>query len=268
MSAAEASSGRAQLSGMGIGALIGLAALADILLVRAWLMQDLAMIAAMGLHLGVVALFAGLCRAILGRGAPAIWAMTAILALFGPFGGPALMIIGPGQAGGSAADAPRTGAGRRPASAAEALADSITQRRRHPLPLTGMPGFVQVFRTGTMQQQQRAIAAISRHYHPDMRPALATALASPVPALRVQAAAVHAKLRGSFEAQAKAILADPASADAATIHRVAASGFVDDETRLLLLALAADHAPPAAVDRRSPLLPAPRLKRYSCGGLA
>jgi len=266
MSAAETSIARARTSGPGVGALIGFAALADILLLRAWLMQDLPMIAVMGLHLGLVALFAGLCRAMLGRGAAATWAMTAILALFGPFGGLALMLIGPGQAG--ASGPAQAGAGPRPAAAPEALADSIMQRRRHPLPLTGMPGFVQVFRTGTMQQQQRAIAAISRHYHPDMRPALATALASPVPALRVQAAAVHAKLRGSFEAQAKAILADPASADAATIHKVAASGFVDDETRLLLLALAADHAPPAAPLPRAPLLPAPRLKRYSCGGLA
>ena len=52
MSAAETSITRARTSGPGVGALIGFAALADILLLRAWLMQDLPMIAVMGLQLG------------------------------------------------------------------------------------------------------------------------------------------------------------------------------------------------------------------------
>lgn len=260
----------AQPVGMRIGALVGLAALADITLVWAYSMQGISIVAVMALHLGIVGLFPVLYRVLVSRTGPLTWVMTAILALFGPFGGPALMLIAPWEAKSlSASDQKvQTDAALRRADSAEGLADSIVQRRRHPLPTTGMPGFVQVFRTGTLRQQQGAIAAISRQYHPAMRPALATALASPVPALRVQAAAVHAKLRGKFEAQAKAILADPASVDAATIQAVANSGFVDAQTCEQLAALDGGKVPPKPVASRSALEPGPILKRYSCGGLA
>lgn len=270
MHTAETSVVQTQPVGTRIGALIGLAALADVTLVWSYLMQGIPIISIMALHLGVVGLFPVLYCILVGRVGPLTWVMTAILALFGPFGGPALMLVAPWEAKGGSADAKeaRTGNDPRHADSAEALADSIAQRRRHPLPLTGMPGFIQVFHNGTLQEQQRAIAAISRQFHPSMRPALATALASPVPALRVQAAAVYAKLRGKFETQAKAILANPASVDAATIEAVASSGFIDDRTRDDLLALASGQGHPGPVARRSPLLPAPRLKRYSCGGLA
>ena len=88
------------------------------------------------------------------------------------------------------------------------------------------PAFLDRLACGTLDQQQGAIAAISRDYHPNMRPALMAALASPVPALRVQAAAVFARLRGTYGERAKALLACE-DASAQDLQEVAASGFVD-----------------------------------------
>ncbi|MTE01485.1 hypothetical protein GIY56_14445 [Paracoccus sp. YIM 132242] len=253
--------------------LTGLAALGDILLLHAWLVHDLLMIAVMALHLCLALAFGALARLVCGQTPSRALAGLAILALFGPFGGPVLMMIGPAPV---ALDRPAVPVAGRPLSplpprdAADDLFDQIRQHRRHPLPGDGVPGFLQTFRTGTLRQQQEAIAAISRGYHPDMRPALAAALASPVPALRVQAAAVHAKLRGTHGARAKAMLADPGQArDRAALLEIAASGFVDEDTCARLLDLAAEDSPSvAAPPMRPALAPPPRLKRYSCGGLA
>jgi len=276
--------------GNGAPLLTGLAALGDILLLQAWLNGDLLMIAVMALHLGLTLAFGALFWLLCGRSTSPVLASFAIMALFGPFGGPVLMMIGPGvvaPAARAARPRRRAPSPEQPRDAAEDLFDQICQRRRHPLPRDGMAGFLHTFEAGTLRQQQEAIAAISRAYHPDMRPALSAALASPVPALRVQAAAVYAKLRGTYGNRAKEILADPGqSRDRAAILEVAASGFVDEDTCGRLLALAAeDRSPvpdptlpdptlpnptlPAPTLPRRPALEAmPRLKRYSCGGLA
>ena len=262
--------------GAGRSLLTGLAALGDILLLQAWLGGDLLMTAVMALHLGLALAFGALSWLLCGRSASPALAGFAILALFGPFGGPVLMMIGPGHASPAtplAGDARPALPPAPPRDAAEDLFDQICQRRRHPLPRHGTAGFLHTFQAGTLRQQQDAIAAISRAYHPDMRPALSAALASPVPALRVQAAAVYARLRGTYGDRAKAILADPGQPrDRAAVLEVAASGFVDDETSARLLDLAAQDGPAAPAipvpPRRPALQPMPRLKRYSCGGLA
>jgi hypothetical protein len=265
--------------------LAGLAALVDILLIRAWLAGDLPMIRVMALHLCLSLMFATawfLCH----RSLSTTLASGAFLILFGPFGGIVAMVLALGRDV-SVARQPLPAPGRgpvqpRPHDAAELLFEQISQRRRHPLPAAAVPDFLTTLRSGTLDQQQNAIAAISRNYHPDMRPALNAALASPVPALRVQAAAVYAKLRGTYGSRAKELLArgqmgGEAAPDATACLEVADSGFVDDATRDLLRQRALspravqDMPPPASVaaarPARSILRTTPRLKRYACGGL-
>lgn len=267
-------------TGLGPPLLTGLAALGDILLLQAWLGQGLLMILVMALHLCLALAFGALSWLVCGQSRSRALASFAILALFGPFGGPVVVMIGPGHVPAATQAAParrRTLSPAQPRDAADDLFDQICQRRRHPLPQDGMAGFLQTFRVGTLRQQQEAIAAISRAYHPDMRPALSAALASPVPALRVQAAAVYAKLRGTYGNRAKEILADAGQLrDRAAILEVAGSGFVDENTCGKLLDLAAQDRPlllvpplpvPPAPSRRRALGAVPRLKRYSCGGL-
>jgi polysaccharide biosynthesis protein PelE len=271
--------------------LVGLAALGDILLIQAWLSQDLSMILVIAFHLGLALAFGILSALLCPRPLSATVASFVILVLFGPFGGLALMMIAPGLGLPQARILSSRTAyqfSRDPQlhDAADKLFDQICQRRRHPLSGNAVSSFLKTFRSGTLHQQQEAIAAISRNYHPDMRPALSAALASPVPALRVQAAAVYAKLRGTYGTRAKDLLdqaeredhARPAL-DANAFLEVAASGFVDNETREKLLFLASklkeENTPPSVPSAsasgpgpsRSMLRAMPRLKRYACGGL-
>jgi hypothetical protein len=95
--------------------------------------------------------------------------------------------------------------------------------------------------------QQFAVAAISRAYCPEMHPALMAALQSQTPAVRVQAAAVFAKLREQYALEAKRLLEalDPSIADAETFARrsqtvaacreIARSPFLDDAVTQALM---------------------------------
>ncbi len=269
--------------------LVGLAALGDIILIQAWLSQDLSMILVIAFHLGLALAFGILSALLCPRPLSATVASFVILVLFGPFGGLALMMIAPGLGLPqtrirSTRTADQFSPDPQMRDAADELFDQICQRRRNPLSGNAVSSFLKTFRSGTLHQQQEAIAAISRSYHPDMRPALSAALASPVPALRVQAAAVYAKLRGTYGTRAKDLLDQAeredharAALDANAFLEVAASGFVDMETREKLLRLAStmkeESTPPSNPSAsgpgpsRSMLRAMPRLKRYACGGL-
>ncbi|WP_176562839.1 hypothetical protein [Paracoccus liaowanqingii] len=272
---AERAAARPWAFGLAPAVLTGLAALADIVLILGWLAGDLSATAVLGCHLALVAAVAGAARLVCREAPSEGLVRVVLLLLFGPFGGPVLMIAAPGPAATDTAlrGTPRP-RGARPRDAADRLHDQIRQGRRHPLPQIAAPAFLDRLAGGTLDQQQQAIAAISRSYHPDMRPALMAALASPVPALRVQAAAVFARLRGSYGAQAKALLARP-DAPAQALRDVAASGFVDADTCALLRAAllrseedrAAQMSGAATAAFRPALLEAPRLRRYACGGV-
>jgi len=93
------------------------------------------------------------------------------------------------------------------------------------------PPLEDVFLSGTLTDQQTALAAIVKHYTADLRPVLERALASEIPAVRVQAASVFAHLRDTFAARARRLLqgehALSGEALDAEISAVSGSGFVD-----------------------------------------
>lgn len=66
-----------------------------------------------------------------------------------------------------------------------------------PLPLP----FVELFTSGSVAEQQAALGLIARDFHPGYLPVLKVALDSSEPVIRVQAAAVAARVRGQLNEQ-------------------------------------------------------------------
>lgn len=229
------------------------------------------------------------------RVTPQMYLVAALLVLLGPLGSFVILIAGldrpdspPLPAVGDMAD----GSGARgdtPSPPVEAVYASLRQGRRPRASAASLTSYETVFLTADLPLQQQALAAISRTYRPEMRPALLVALSSNRPAVRVQAAAVFARLRGGYDERAKAVLAqDPSEmaeqarlALAGSCREIAASGFVTSDMAQKLLGLGAalqlphsrtgtQAGPRAACSTPAALALAtpPRLKRYSCGGIA
>ena len=177
----------------------------------------LTLVAGLSVHHAAVAM---LGAALLARGTERrddglAWIVMAVL--FGPVSGIVLGVL---------ALAPRLlprGSGARPGvtapseTRAELLARRIREGRRRALSDTLPPSYAEIFDRGDLSLQERAMSAMSRGYRPQMRPALDAALASDIPAIRVQAAAIHAKLRGHYEGVIRTLSADGA------VHDVVAS---------------------------------------------
>ena len=181
------------------------------------------------------------------------WCVIALL--FGPFGGMVLCLF----RATTGRESDRLPASRATPdvpvpSPAEQLAARIRDGRRHRLGKAPAP-FTQVFASDDVAAQQHALASISRSYRPEMRDGLRLALESAVPAIRVQAAAVHARLRGQFDARAKALLTDGPAADPQEALEVALSGFVTAEVAARLTNSTArdkPHGLPAGSDPDAP----------------
>lgn len=101
--------------------------------------------------------------------------------------------------------------------------------------------FSGVLEHGNVHDKQMVLGLIARRFHADYLPALKLALVSEEPVIRVQAAAVAAKIRGSLAARAEAALtaaADPTTpVDAALAHvaeaeKYAASGLMEEPDKL------------------------------------
>lgn len=94
--------------------------------------------------------------------------------------------------------------------------------------------FETVIADGTLAERQAALGLIARRFHPDFAPALEQALRSPEPVVRVQAAAVVARVRADLKTRIKALVAagpvhapaDPIQ-DAAELVRLAGCSLVD-----------------------------------------
>jgi hypothetical protein len=66
--------------------------------------------------------------------------------------------------------------------------------------------FEDVVADGTLAEKQAALGLMARRFHTDFAPALEAALRSPEPVVRVQAAAVVARVRGDLKARIKTLL--------------------------------------------------------------
>jgi hypothetical protein len=256
---------------------------------------------ALGAHLGVVMLAGGLCATLRKQADPQFLIVLAVLLLCGPMGSFMILVSGLDAADQIVPaeilqDRTNDMAAPQPSvSVSEAVFDDIRQGRR-PQRMAGALGNLELtFLHGDLAQQQRALSAISRFYQPEMLPALRLALMSRRPALRVQAAAVYAKLRGKFGDRAKALMqmmADDQDLSAqdhdlltAECRAVAASGFISAALAAQLLGLTETRGTGSPQGGRNGSIAAPRrtprrhlshglesappqLKRYTCGGIA
>lgn len=94
--------------------------------------------------------------------------------------------------------------------------------------------FEEVIANGTLAERQAALGLIARHFHTDFTAALEQALRSSEPVVRVQAAAVVARVRADLKTRVKALLSHsletaPAQtlADAAELARLSQCSLVD-----------------------------------------
>ena len=283
--------GRSRAQGSDEGFALGMMVLVDAGLVSVWFSSGMPVLEVLGIHsLAVMgsglALWAG-GRADRGR----ILGSGALLLLLGPLGGPTLLLarVMARFLGGLVLEPEVEPEDADDASDAAALHEQIVQGRRHAVSLGRPDRFAEAFAGTDKTAQYRTIAAIARTYSPLMRPALDQALKSPDAALRVQAAAVFAKLRTTYAERGTEVLLalqdNPRPSNMAELAReardVAVSGFVEEDLSRHLLTAAqvlesrSDRRAPASVER--PVRPQTstdatmpvrtRIRRYSCGGL-
>ena len=148
----------------------------------------------------------------------------------------------------------------------------------------GMPkSFAGVLEQGSIKDKQIVLGLIARRFHPDYLPALKLALVSNEPVIRVQAAAVAAKIRVSLAERTEAALTaanDPAMPAEMAMRHLAdaehcvASGLLEgpDTVRATAVINGIIAAAAARIDRGSALreggAPANLLERYEAHLLA
>lgn len=122
-----------------------------------------------------------------------------------------------------------------------ALCDDVASGRTMNLAAAPPSVFLDVLAGGAVAEQQAVLGLIARRFHPDYLPALSAALKSPEPVVRVQAAAVVARIRdelaarvrdhlevlGTAAANGGATIADGA-ARRAELGKAARSGLLDE----------------------------------------
>jgi hypothetical protein len=229
-------------------------ALGDLAIIHAWLSGKISSIAAVGVHIAFTFTLVGLAALVRRTLTARLVCRLFTLLLLGPLGGAAVLVQRGTQLvrrDGSSAPKKALVEKAKPRllrpGRAEAICAAIRQGRRPRPAVSRLKGFAEIFAGDDLTAQQAAIAAISRRYRPDMLPALMTALDARIPAIRVQAAAVYARLRGEFADQAKALLAakpdlseggEAVAALARECRSVARSGFLDRSIVELLEAAA------------------------------
>ncbi|WP_386334541.1 hypothetical protein [Sulfitobacter sediminilitoris] len=152
--------------------------------------------------------------------------------LLGPFAGPVLLLAATGSAISPTKinNAPEVAE----LTKAERISSEIAEGRRPLTRASSVPALAHVFASGTLIDQQTALAAVARQYTPELHSVLERALASDIPAVRVQAAAILAHLRDSFSRRARALIADETGLSGTEheteITTVSTSGFIDAAT--------------------------------------
>jgi hypothetical protein len=100
------------------------------------------------------------------------------------------------------------------------LSDHVLTGRAIDLDLEPARPFAELIESGSVADKQSILGLIARKFHPDYLPALQRALVSDEPVIRVQAAAVAAKIRADMPALVKVMLVEAADANA-DLDRVA-----------------------------------------------
>ena len=175
----------------------------------------------------------------------ALLGVLAILAT-GPFGAAGALLMPLLARRNAGAEARLSGWYHRIALSAEQddftqLSDRVAIGRSANLAAPAPTAFAELFRSGPIAEQQSALGMIARAFHPGYLPVLKIALESPEPMIRVQAAAVAARIRGQLETSVAALFdraADPtgtpagATAVASELDAAIASGLLEESTRL------------------------------------
>ncbi len=86
--------------------------------------------------------------------------------------------------------------------------DRITSGRVPRLEQPAPLNFLHVIECGTLDQRQKALGMIARHFHPEYTPVLEAALKSPEPVVRVQAAAVVAHVKANVKQRIRGLTSE------------------------------------------------------------
>lgn len=196
---------------------------------RGWITEWPALVA----HGIVVALIAARLFLIRGVDAGPLMLLAPAVAFLGPFGAFGCIFIG-GLSRRGASDVERLEAWYQRLSLSTELdptarlADHVLTGRALNFSLQPASPMAALVEHGTIGEKQAILGLIARRFHPDYLPTLQIALVSDEPVIRVQAAAVAAKIRGEMPARVDALLRD-ASDPAAPPDRIIAR---IDEARL------------------------------------
>lgn len=169
---------------------------------------------------------------VLDRPGAVLLAVTAVT--LGPLAGPVMLLAAAGPARRNIRIAVEPAPEVPVPTGAELICGEIAEGRRPLARSLAMPSLAEIFTSGKLADQQTALAAIVRQYSPELRAALNLALASDIPAVRAQAAAVFAHLRDTFATRARALAAGETGLSGAELEAeigsVVASGFIDPAT--------------------------------------
>lgn len=179
-------------------------------------------------------------------GADTTSAMLLVIAALaaGPAGALAALIFAPFSGRGGRGEALLEAWYRRIALSAEIdettrLCDNVETGRTIDAAAPAPRSFTAVIANGTLAERQTALGLMARKFHPDYAPALRAALMSPEPVIRVQAAAVAARVRTELTERARAMLdrlseegpKPPALGSARELQACVSSGLLDEGTR-------------------------------------
>ena len=104
---------------------------------------------------------------------------------------------------------------------ATALHDRVVAGRVLRLDTKPPQRFLDVIASGTLSERQTALGLMARQFHPDFAPALQAALRSEEPVVRVQAAAVVARVRADVKGQIANLSSDRAPNQSAAAYLLA-----------------------------------------------
>lgn len=187
-------------------------ACAEVWIAYAWFSELTSLTALVAMHLASVGAFFGAVWLINQKATGSLLVDSAILLLTGPLAATGMILRRQKHSIGLTIAHPTTA----PVSLAESLYSDIVAGRRPRRDPSNQLSILDRLSRYDLAIQQFAVAAILRAYCPEMHPALMAALQSQTPAVRVQAAAVFAKLREQYASEARRLLEAPNSDIAGT----------------------------------------------------